>query len=211
MLSLRSFCLQQGPGSVQQASWTAIIISFWGCLRSDNVVPKTAALFDYQRQICLANMEWVSEGVVVRLAKTKTRTSGSLSLKVFLSRLDSLMDLCPVRAIISLLDCTPVSFHGPLLLFHKGGIWTPLLYRDLRAVIRAWAASVDVDPSSFGSHSARSGSATVAHKAGVQDSSIMKLGDWLSNAFLSYIKQDVTELRNIQLQMLHQLSAQVDS
>ena len=211
LLSLRSFCMQAGRGSKDHAAWTAVIVSFWACLRSDNVVPKSAAQFDPARQVCLKNMEWVTEGVVVKLGKSKTKRSQDPKLLVLIPRLDSLLDLCPVRAIQALIHSVAASKDGPLFLFWKKDKWSTLLYRDLLAVIKSWATSVGLDASSFGSHSARRGGATVAFKAGVNDLRIMKLGHWLSSAFLAYIKQDVADLQDVQMAMLVQMGEQVNS
>ena len=116
--------------------------------------------------------------------------------------------LCPVKAVKALLQEVATSESGPLFVFIKGGSVVPLIYSDVRFVIRSWALSLGINPSTFGSHSARIGAATSAFKAGVDDLGIMKLGDWLSNTFLTYVKQDWEDLRKIQFKMLLQLEAQ---
>ena len=206
LLSLKRFCFTSEKGSKQRAAWAAIIICFWGCIRSNNVVPKSEQLFDPQRQICMANLQKIPEGFVALLTKTKTRSATREKLRVLLPLLSHLTDLCPVRAINGLLASVPVSLVGPLFVFVEDGSVHTLLYRDVRSVISTWASSVGLDVTTFGTHSARSGGATAAHHAGVEDSGIMKLGDWLSNTFLSYIKLDVSDLWSIQMKILHELS-----
>ena len=61
----------------------------------------------------------------------------------------------------------------------------------------------------YGSHSARIGSASTAHKAGVHSSAIMLLGDWLSSSFLSYIRQDVEDVHKTQMEMVDHLRTQL--
>ena len=207
LLSLKDFCFMTPSGSVERTAWAAIIVCFWACLRSDNVVPKTARLFDPMRQICNANMRRIPEGVLVSLAKTKTRSPQKAKLKILLPRLDSLVKLCPVRAIDSLFASIPGLDKGPLFMFLSVDGVKPLLYRDLRGVIRNWAKSLGVDPRRYGSQSARSGSATTAYRAGVDEVGIRKLGDWLSSVFLSYVKKDVVDLVKIQMQMLNELTS----
>ena len=73
-------------------------------------------------------------------------------------------------------------------------------------VIRDWAKHVGVDPAKFGTHSARSGVAISAFKAGVASIGIQKLGDWLSDTFLSYVRQDISDLYGIQMQILSHLT-----
>ena len=208
LLSLRSFCYKFGLHSKQRAAWAAIIVCFWGCLRSDNVVPKSPRLFDPRRHLCVNNLVKIPEGLLCTLEITKTRSAHSQSLKVLLPNLDSLVDLCPVRAITFLL-ATCASVDGPLFVYHKSGYVVPLLYEDLRDVIRNWALAAGLDPRCFGSHSARRGGATTAYRGGVTDVGIMKLGDWLSNTFLSYVKQDVVDLWDIQMRMLAQLTKEI--
>ena len=203
--SLKDYCCQFGLGSVQRAAWVAIIVSFWGCLRSDNVVPKSVAAFDPYRQMCLANMSWIPEGILVVLGKTKTRSSRGPSLRVLLPLLDNLKDLCPVRTVNDFLSTIPSSISGPLLLFRKGSSWAPLLYRDLRVVILKWSESRGYARGEFGSHSARSGAATAAFRGGVGSVGIKKLGDWLSDTFLTYVRQDILDLMEIQSKMLSAL------
>ena len=205
LLSLKRFCFQFDVGSIQRAAWVAIIISFWGCLRSDNVVPKTEIAFDPLRQICLANMSWIPEGILVVLTKTKTRSFHGPGLRVLLPVLDNLVDLCPVGAVNSFLAVVPSSKSGPLLLFLKGGHWVPLLYRDLRKVIVAWSSFMGFEPGKYGSQSARSGAATAAFRGGVDAIGIKRLGDWLSDTFLSYVRQDVLDLLEIQSKILSAL------
>ena len=121
-----------------------------------------------------------------------------------------MVQLCPVRAIDFLLSSFPDAGQGPLFVYVKAGSVIPLLYKDIRQVIRSWALSLGLNPKSFGSHSARSGSATTAFKGGVGEVGIMKLGDWLSNTFLTYIKQDLADIMQIQMKMLGQLQKDVD-
>ena len=208
LLSLKGFCFQHSAGSLQRTAWVAIIVCFWACLRSDNVVPKTAKSFDPLRHICSSNMQRIPEGILVSLAKTKTRSSQKAKLKILLTRLDSLVDLCPVRAIDMLLASVPGLDSGPLFMFLSVDGAKLLLYRDLRMVINNWAKACGIDPRMYGSQSARSGSATTAYRGGVDYVGIRKLGDWLSNVFLSYIKTDVVDLLKIQMQMLNELTSQ---
>lgn len=205
LISLRAFCFQFVKFSVQRAAWTAIIVCFWGCIRSDNVVPKQAKLFDPHRHVCLSNIQHIPEGLLVVLKRTKTRSAHSASLQFLLPRLPKMAQLCPVKAVNLLVSIVPGPVNGPLFLYRQGQAVKLLLYRDIRSVIRAWSHSVGVPLAKYGSQSARSGSATTAYKSGVDEVGIMKLGDWLSNTFLSYVKQDMVDLLKIHLKMLNHL------
>ena len=121
LLSLRQYCYQFGPASVQRAAWTAIIVCFWGCLRSDNVVPKTLKGFDPSRHVCKRNIELVNEGFVVSLTKSKTRPLHGSGLSVLLRYLDTFLELCPVRALNVLWSVVSGSPDGPSFLHLKEG------------------------------------------------------------------------------------------
>ena len=45
-----------------------------------------------------------------------------------------------------------------------------------------------LDPDVYAGHSLRIGTATVAHEKGIEDSTIMTLGRWKSNAYQRYIR-----------------------
>ena len=83
--------------------------------------------------------------------------------------------------------------------------WVPLLYRDLRSVIVAWSSSMGFKPGKYGSQSARSGAATAAFRGGIDAIGIKRLGDWLLDTFLSYVRGDILELMEIQTKILNAL------
>ena len=208
LLSFKAYCYQFSKRSVQRAAWAAIIVCFWGCIRSDNVAPKSAKLFDSKRQICATNLQRILEGFLAILDRSKTSSSLGKALRVLLPQLDNLIDLCPVRAIDMLLLNFAGSNLGPLFQYSKDGSVFPLLYKDIRGVIRDWAQKMGIKLSMYGTHSARSGGATTAYKSGVDEIGIMKLGSWLSNTFLSYVKQDVIDMMQIHMKMAKHMKKQ---
>ena len=189
----------------------AVLVCFWGCLRSDNVVLKSAAGFDPLRHVCWSNLQQVPEGLVAVLHKTKTRSTKGPVLRILLSRLNAMFESCPVRAILQLTFQVQATLQGPLFLFFKGGKPIPLLYKDLRSVIGDWAQFNGLPRSKYGSHSARSGGATTAYHAGVGEIGIKKLGDWLSDTFLNYVRHNLADLSEIQLAMLSQMQFQTSN
>ena len=143
------------------------------------------------------------------LHKSKTRSTKGPALRILLSRLSCMFDLCPVRAIFDLAVQVPSTPHGPLFQYLKGSKPVSLLYKDVRSVIGDWAQVNGLPRSRYGSHSARGGGATTAYHAGVDSIGIKKLGDWLSDTFLDYIRHDLADLSDIQLAMLRQMQAQL--
>ena len=155
----------------------------------------------------MANLHRIPEGLLAVLSKSKTG-SQSTQLRVLLPDLDDLPQLCPVRSVNRLVSVMDPKFDGPLFIYGRRRL---LLYKDVRSVIRAWAAFNGISLTKYGSHSARSGSATTAFKAGVDAAAIMKLGNWLSSAFLAYLRPDVVDLLKTQLAMLQQLKSQLQT
>ena len=74
---------------------------------------------------------------------------------------------------------------GPLFRFKNNSLLTrEALVREVRAALQwAW-----VDPTSYSGHSFRSGAASTAAAAGVQDSLIKILGRWQSPAYQLYVQ-----------------------
>ena len=64
-----------------------------------------------------------------------------------------------------------------------------LLTRDrLVKELRAALQKAGLDPKTYAGHSFRIGAATVAHAQGIDDSTIMTLGRWRSNAYQRYVR-----------------------
>ena len=170
------------------------------------MVPKSASNWDPLHHICLSNLHRIPEGWLAVLHKTKTRSGSGPSLRVLIPYTNTLPLLCPVKAVDLLISVMHPKQNGPLLLFAHHKV---LLYGHVRSVIREWASSVGFKLDKFGTHSARSGSATTAFKAGVSSSAIMLLGDWLSNVFLTYLRQSVVDVLQVQMQMMKELQTQL--
>ena len=168
--------------------------------------PKSASNWDPLRHICLSNIHRIPEGWLAVLDKTKTHSGRGPCLRVLIPCMNALPLLCPVKAVDLLISVMRPKQNGPLFLFAHHRV---LLYRHVRSLIRDWTSSVGLQLDKFGTHSARSGSATTAFKAGVSSSAIMLLGDWLSNAFLTYLRPSVVDVLQVQMRMLKELQNQL--
>ena len=67
---------------------------------------------------------------------------------------------------------------GPLFQFANQQVLT----------MRSALSKAGLNPDVYAGHSFRIGAATVAHEKGIEDSTIMTLGRWKSNAYQRYIR-----------------------
>lgn len=74
-------------------------------------------------------------------------------------------------------------------LFHKTNNVEPLSIKTPCHIIKNWLKAIGVDPSGFGSHSARSGGASAAAAKGVEERLIKRHGNWRSDAVFLYIRE----------------------
>ena len=109
--------------------------------------------------------------------------------------------ICPVAAILGYLKQRGLT-HGPLFIFRDG---STLSRQKLVTVICSALHSQGVDQlvlSSINGHSFRIGAATAATHAGMQDSTIQKLGRWRSSSFLRYIRTPGRQLAAVSTRLL---------
>ena len=75
----------------------------------------------------------------------------------------------------------------------RGGGRTPLTHRLFVDTLRYCLSKIGVDPSMFSGHSFRRGGATFAHRMGVPPLLIKLMGDWSSDAYMTYIEHCTPE------------------
>ena len=108
-------------------------------------------------------------------------------------------NLCPVAAVLSYLAAHP-STPGSLFVYQDD--W-PLSRPWLLRAVQSALASAGVDTPRYSGHIFRTGAATTAAQAGLQDSLIQTLGRWRSSAFLFYICTPPSQLLAVSAQLLH--------
>ncbi len=106
--------------------------------------------------------------------------------------------LCPVKAVLGYLVVRG-SGQGPLFQFKDKKSLTRVHFMSR---VRETLQRVGVDCEAYSGHSFRSGAATTAAKAGVEDSIIKMLGRWKSNAYQVYIKTPRQHLAAISSQLI---------
>ena len=168
--------------------YTALfLVCFHGCFRIGELLPKSQSQAPSVLQFdCLKFLGTQSkiQGISVTINHSKNQEPG-MSTKVSLHCRDF---LCPVRAMQKYLAARGTS-TGPIFCM-PGGI--PLVRSHFDHTLRLAVQACNLKGKYLG-HSFRIGAATEAAAQGQSDAQIRKLGRWCSNAFLSYIRQHISQ------------------
>ena len=90
--------------------------------------------------------------------------------------------------------------HLPLLQFKNGQI---LSKHMLDGKIKQLVTLVGLDPSSYSSHSLRSGVVCMGHRLGLSDRDLASLGNWRSDAFKTYIRDSGIHQLQLSKKLFH--------
>ncbi|OHV36946.1 MULTISPECIES: tyrosine-type recombinase/integrase [Pseudofrankia] len=155
-----------------------LLVGFAGCLRRSELVG-----------LDMADIEVTPDGLVLSVRSSKTDQEG-LGALVGLAY-GSYRPTCPVRAwqawaAAARLTAGP-AFRG---INRHGHVGAGRLHPgSVARIVQRRAAAAGLDPADFAGHSLRSGFATAAARAGVNDRAIMRQGRWRSASSLdSYVR-----------------------
>ena len=160
--------------------YTALfLVCFHGCFR----ISQAPSVLQFD---CLTFLGTQSklQGISFTIKHSKNQEPG-MSTKVSLHCREF---LCPVRAMQKYLAARGTS-TGPIFCM-PGGI--PLVRSHFDYTLRLAVQACNLKGKYLG-HSFRIGAATEAAARGHSDAQIRKLGRWRSNAFLSYIRQHISQ------------------
>ena len=156
-----------------------ILIGFSGGFRRNEIVS-----LDYD------DLDFVSEGLKIRLKRSKTDQFGEGTVKG-LPYFDNIQ-YCPVVSIKNWLEISKIS-SGPLFRrFKKGSNLSEnrLTDQTVALLIKEYLQLAGIDNKNYSGHSLRSGFATTAAEAGVEERSIMAMtGHKSSEMVRRYIKE----------------------
>lgn len=157
--------------------WAALVVMFFGLLRRSNLFQDGSG-FDPDKQLtrdCFVVHDSGKMCVVIRWSKTiqKREKTMTITLPVLPRH-----PLCPVTAVISMFQALGPAPPRAQAFPMRGSDFN----RRLRQLTSAAAGT-------YTSHSLRRGGATWALSCGVPGEVVKCLGDWKSNAYLSYLDQ----------------------
>lgn len=157
-----------------------LCVGFAGAFRRSEIVALT-----------LQDVEFVDEGVIISLRRSKTDQEGA-GEKVGVP-FGSHRDTCPVRSLRAWIDAAKIT-EGPLFrsVSKHGHIGGQLDGRDVARLVKRRATAAGLDATRFSGHSLRAGLATAAARAGRTDRAIMRQGRWRSRATVDRYVREAT-------------------
>ena len=174
--------------------WAACCTCYFGYLRSGEICVPSPKEYDPSAHLsindiavdCHDKPSMVS--LKIKASKTDPFRQG---VTIFLGATGS--TLCPVNALLAYVDVRGQA-PGPLFRFKDQ---QPLTRERLVSCLRTAISKAGFDPKLYAGHSFRIGAATAAHLNGVEDSTIMTLGRWKSDAYLRYIRTPKEQLAKL--------------
>lgn len=170
--------------------WAACIVAFFGLFRKSNLVPKSPSAFQPNKHFLVEDVSKCTSGLSLRVKWTKTIQCHERCFHIPLPYLNY-HPLCPVTAIMSLLmlhqDLDP---KAPL--FSLGSVNTVLTQSSFVKQLHQHLTRLGLPADQFSGHSFRRGGATWAFQNGLPGEVVQALGDWKSQAYLSYLEISLT-------------------
>ncbi len=173
--------------------WAACTTCFFGFLRSGEITTPPNQ-FDPGAHLAFGDVTLDSPSnptlaqVNIKASKTDPFREG---ISIYLGRTGN--KLCPVSALAAYL-ASRGGEPGPFFKFaNNRPLSRELLVKHLRGAL----TSAGIDPKKYSGHSFRSGAASTAAAAGLEDSVIKTLGRWQSSAYLLYIHIPREKLANV--------------
>ena len=173
---------------LQAIFWGVCILAFSLLFRKSNLVPVKVFGFDKHRQLthgdCVVDTDTNRVTVGIRWAKNHQFTKELLTFP--LPRLPGSV-LCPLQAINNIKRLVRANKHDHLFQLPQGQ--GSLTYRRFQKMLRDRLKGLNIDNfKDFSSHSFRRGGTMFAFLCGVPTEMIKLLGNWTSDAYLTYLE-----------------------
>ncbi|XP_048253959.1 uncharacterized protein LOC125381453 [Haliotis rufescens] len=159
--------------TVQHSFLVSLCGVFFTFLRKSTLLPSNVENQSPNKQLCIRDVTWYSDKVLLTIRHSKTIQFGFWILQVPLCNMACSL-LCPVSALQSLRQVQsmiPVTCHV-FSFWPKVGLTV---------------SACGLSPQDYSGHSFRTGGCTFALNIGMPQVLIKLLGDWKSNAFERYI------------------------
>lgn len=167
--------------------WTACLVAFFSFLRKSNLFPDSLPAFNPQQHLSRHNIHFCTEGVRLRLFRTKTIQYSERTLDIPLPRIPN-SPLCPSKALLlNFKQVKPSLSPSPAFLFLSSGKVNILTYPLFLTMLKCYLHRLGYDSSNFSGHSFRRGGASFALECGISSELIQSQGDWKSDAYKNYL------------------------
>ena len=166
--------------------WAACLVAFYSFCRKATLVPKSCGQMDVSAALLRGDVQWVSQGVIVNIRKTKTIQCNERVLQIPLHR-QADTSLCPVAALRRMWLLPPPPADRPLFSYKLRDSLHILDYKTFTCMLSSIISASGIDSSLFSGHSLRRGGATYAFHCGVPPAYIKLQGDWRSDCWERYV------------------------
>lgn len=184
--------------------WAACCTCYFGFLRSGEICVPSPKEYDPSAHLSISDIAVdrhdKSSMVSLRIKTSKTDPFRQ-GVTIFLGATGS--TLCPVNALLAYIHVRGQA-PGPLFLFKDQ---QPLTRERLVSCLRTVISKAGFNPKLYAEHSFWIGAATAAHLNGVEDSTIMTLGRWKSDAYLRYVRIPKEHLAKLSTRIANPIDA----
>ena len=177
MKLLRSIWSSIGNMPEAKCLCAAVTLGFFGGLRGAEYLASRFSQGPKMSQLTFINKAFMK----FKVTKSKTKKSGFT--KHYHCSRDTICAVCCMIEYLSYIDIPP-SNNQPLFCY-KGKTLSKSIFNS---ILKQAVKSIGRDPTKYSIHSLRSGMATTAACNQFEDWEIKKLGGWVSNSYLTYIR-----------------------
>ena len=174
---------------LEGVAWTAVLVGFQGLFRGSNIGPETRAKFDPDKNFLRSDL-YVKDGVLtcaVRWSKTIQYRNKIVEVPMIPNKNKR---ICPEHFLKKMLIIIPALPTEPLFLVRVGNNRYPLTAGQVARLLKKWTEMAGLDSSKFTTHCLRRGGLNRAHEAQLPPDDLQVMGDWKSDAYKRYIKNE---------------------
>lgn len=168
--------------------WAAFLTAFFGLFRKGNITARTEKTFNPAKDIRRCDLIKKGSELAIIVRHSKTIQFGQRQIEVKLPCFRRMTDLCPTRALLSMLALLPAGPQSPLFQVPgPSGHNLPLTHQQFVSTLKGLLKRAGIDERQYSGHSFRRGGASWLHEIGVSETLIKIQGDWASDAYLLYV------------------------
>ena len=173
--------------------YSAILMSFYLCLRCSNLVPDSTPNFNPNEQLTRGHISLDEDlelaMVDVEWSKTLQHREKDLWLVM---RPASRSDICLLATLQKLFKLVPADDTDPCFSYRNTkNVLEALTYAQLSKQLKEWVQATGRDPTKYTLHGMRRGSTMHTYHAGLDAESLCLIGDWCTDTYKRYIDVDL--------------------
>jgi len=193
LIGLVTLCDELGPDAPTYKF--AYILAYFAMLRRSNIAPNWPQQFDATRHPVRGDIQITPLGLAIRLRWAKNMQSPTEQV-IYLPVIHGHI-LDPMPIFCQMLAVSPTTaLEQPLLTLQSG---RPLAATNLHDFLKKAIAHMGYDPSNYGMHSLRIGSATFMKSRGCTQLQIQRHGLWKSDAVNLYLRETLQDKLTVPL------------